>query len=159
MKAVCFSAATGGGHNAAAQGVAQALTSLGVKADCLDCLRFAGERMARAVEGAYVGVVRNYPSLFGKIYRAGAFVSSPRRKSPVYYANALYRAVSYTHLDVYKRQQFVRELRGQVKLAGGRGGDAGRLVGGGVDTGIAEQAFECAHGKIPSFVVNWIHLW
>lgn len=102
MKAVCFSAATGGGHNAAAQGVAQALTSLGVKADCLDCLRFAGERMARAVEGAYVGVVRNYPSLFGKIYRAGAFVSSPRRKSPVYYANALYRDRMAAYLDAEK---------------------------------------------------------
>ena len=47
--------------------------------------------MARAVEGMYVGVVRSHPALFGRIYRAGELVSSPRRKSPVYYANALGR--------------------------------------------------------------------
>ena len=33
----------------------------------------------------------DHPALFGRIYRAGELVSSPRRKSPVYYANALGR--------------------------------------------------------------------
>ena len=99
MKAVCLSAATGGGHNAAAQSVAQALKSLGVQTQSRDCLEFAGKRVARAVEGAYVGVVRHYPSLFGKIYQAGAFVSSPRRKSPIYYANALYKDRVAAYLD------------------------------------------------------------
>lgn len=99
MKAVCLSAATGGGHNAAAQAIAQALGDLGVKTASRDCLELAGKRVARAVEGAYVGVVRHYPSLFGKIYKAGAFVSSPRHKSPIYYANALYKDRLAAYLD------------------------------------------------------------
>lgn len=99
MKAICFSAATGGGHDAAAHALAQAFETLGVQCACVDCLALSGARVARAVEGMYVGVVRNHPALFGRIYRAGERVSSPRRKSPVYYANALGRERMEAFLD------------------------------------------------------------
>ncbi len=38
------------------------------------------------------------PSVFGLLYKAGRAISTPKHKSPVYWANRLYRDKLYEHL-------------------------------------------------------------
>lgn len=89
MKILILSCDTGEGHNAAGRAVKEAAELRGHKADMLDMFLLSGKRTAHAVGGAYVGIVKHTPRLFGFLYKLGMLISSPRRKSPVYYANAL----------------------------------------------------------------------
>ena len=90
MKAVLLTCSTGQGHNAAAAAVSAALTDRGFACETLDALHFLGENAGDAIEGAFVNIAVKTPRAFGFMYQAGEFISSDRRKSPVYYANALY---------------------------------------------------------------------
>ena len=54
-----------------------------------DMMLLKGARTSKAVGGAYVGIVKHFPLLFGLGYRLGGWVSSDKRKSPVYYACSL----------------------------------------------------------------------
>ncbi len=87
MKILILSCSTGGGHNAAARAVQEQLLFQGHQAVLLDPYTLAGPKTADRVGNSYIQVASRTPGLFGLVYRLGAAVSSPRRKSPVYYAN------------------------------------------------------------------------
>ena len=90
MKALILSAHTGGGHDAAAYALRDALLEMGVESRVEDCLAFAGQWLSKLVCGAYVKIVQHVPNLFGKAYHLSGKLSNPRFKSAGYYANASY---------------------------------------------------------------------
>ncbi len=90
MKALILSCNTGQGHNTAGKALLEALTRRGIPAEMHDALAFGGRRASVVVSGGYVKMTQLRPAMFGRLYRAGELISSPRFKSPVYYANALY---------------------------------------------------------------------
>lgn len=90
MKMLILSCNTGQGHNTAGKALLEALTRRGVPAEMHDALAFGGRHASVVVSGSYVKMTQLRPAMFGRLYRAGEFISSPRFKSPVYYANALY---------------------------------------------------------------------
>ncbi|MDD3411673.1 MAG: glycosyl transferase [Eubacteriales bacterium] len=90
MKALILSCNTGQGHNTAGKAVLEALQLRGVPCEMKDALSFGGERTSVRVSGSYIRITQAVPSLFGRLYRAGALISSCRHKSPVYFANTLY---------------------------------------------------------------------
>lgn len=89
MRVLILSCNTGEGHNAAGHAMAEKIQKKGGEAVFLDVMSLAGERTSRMVGGGYVKLAKDFPNVFGLLYRAGLAVSSRKRKSPVYYANAL----------------------------------------------------------------------
>ncbi|MGN0971479.1 MAG: galactosyldiacylglycerol synthase, partial [Aristaeellaceae bacterium] len=61
MRALILSAHTGGGHDAAAYALRDALTRQGVESRVEDCLAFGGQQLSRLVCGTYVNIVRYVP--------------------------------------------------------------------------------------------------
>ena len=90
MKAVLLTCSTGQGHNSAAQAVRQALEARGATCETRDALAFLGNNVSEAITSAFINIAIKTPRAFGFMYAAGEFVSSEKRKSPVYFANALY---------------------------------------------------------------------
>ena len=90
MKAVLLTCSTGQGHNSAALAVRQALEARGATCETRDALAFLGNNVSEAITSAFVNIAIKTPRAFGFLYAAGEFVSSNKRKSPVYFANALY---------------------------------------------------------------------
>ena len=90
MKAVILTCSTGQGHNSAALAVRQALEARGASCETRDALAFLGNNVSEAITSAFVNIAVKTPRAFGFMYAAGEFVRSDRRKSPVYFANALY---------------------------------------------------------------------
>ena len=88
MKVLILSCNTGGGHNAAAQAIAEAIREHGECAEVLDYLSLAGKGVSKLVGDGYVKVVKKAPAMFGVAYKLGMVVSRLMKKSPVYYANA-----------------------------------------------------------------------
>ena len=88
MKVIILSCNTGGGHNAAAQAIAEAIREHGDCAEVLDYLSLAGNGVSKLVGDGYVKVVKKAPAMFGVAYKLGMVVSRLMKKSPVYYANA-----------------------------------------------------------------------
>lgn len=87
MEALILSCSTGGGHNAAAYAVAEALSFRGHNAKVLDPYSLIGEKLANAVGGTYVRMVQISPSLFGVVYKLGNTYRRLPIKSPVYRIN------------------------------------------------------------------------
>lgn len=90
MRALILSAHTGGGHDAAAYALRDALEVLGVESRVEDCLAFGGRWLSKLVCTTYVKMVQHVPTLFGKVYKLGGALSNPHFKSVGYYANASY---------------------------------------------------------------------
>ena len=90
LKAIIFATKMGGGHMAAAHATAHALKLRGCDAKVYDFLTLTGRHTSDIVGDAYIKLVRRSPRAFGKIYRAGQFIGTPRLKSIVYFANTLY---------------------------------------------------------------------
>lgn len=101
MKILILSCDTGEGHNAAGRAVMETAKLMGHHADMLDMFLLSGKKTAHAVGGAYVGVVKHAPLLFGFIYRIGMAISSARHKSPVYYANSLMAKKLAAYLETH----------------------------------------------------------
>lgn len=89
MRVLVLSCNTGEGHNTAGKAVAEAVQAAGHEAVMLDIMLLAGKRTSRTVGGLYVGIVKHIPGFFKFLYKIGGKISSSKRKSPVYYANAL----------------------------------------------------------------------
>lgn len=90
MKILILSCNTGQGHNSAGNAVKEALEARGVLCDMVDALSFTRRRYTSAlVSGTYIKMVSKVPHVFGGIYKVGDMISSPKIKSPVYFANAL----------------------------------------------------------------------
>ncbi len=90
MKILILSCNTGQGHNSAGLAVKEEFDRRGISCEMADALAFARGRASRSISNAYIGIATKAPSLFGGIYRLGDKISSNKRKSPVYYANARY---------------------------------------------------------------------
>jgi processive 1,2-diacylglycerol beta-glucosyltransferase len=93
MRILILSCGTGGGHNDAARGVAQALEARGHEAVLLDhYLAMAGKLVDRAVCDSYIETVRYCPAAFRGLYDVGRGASNLLHaagvRSPVYAANA-----------------------------------------------------------------------
>lgn len=92
MHVLILSCNTGGGHNSAGSAIVESLKSHGHTGERIDFLALAGERVSSLVSGAYVGMVKNVPAMFGVTYGVGRAVSSAERvlglRSPVYIACA-----------------------------------------------------------------------
>ena len=89
MNVLILSCDTGEGHNAAGRAVKACLERRGHRADLVDMMLLKGKRTSKMVGGAYVGLVKHAPKIFGLLYRAGEAIRSAKHKSPVYYANKL----------------------------------------------------------------------
>lgn len=92
MKVLILSCNTGQGHNSAGLAVREELERRGIPCEMRDALSFARGNASRTISGGYVNMTTKAPALFGGLYKAGGLISSARRKSPVYYANARYAA-------------------------------------------------------------------
>jgi processive 1,2-diacylglycerol beta-glucosyltransferase len=90
MKTVILTCSTGQGHNSAALAVREALEERGAVCEVRDALAFLGDNVSDAITGAFVNIAVKTPRAFGFMYAAGEFIRSDKRKSPVYFANALY---------------------------------------------------------------------
>ena len=99
MKILILSCDTGEGHNSAGRAVREAAELKGHTVEMMDMFLLSGKRTSHAVAGAYVGIVKHIPFFFGFIYKAGMLISSFRRKSPVYFANALLGKKLASYID------------------------------------------------------------
>lgn len=92
MHVLVLSCNTGGGHNSAGSAVVEALQARGHTGQRVDFLGLAGQKVSELVSGAYVGMVKKLPAVFGMTYSVGRAVSTAERilnvKSPVYAACA-----------------------------------------------------------------------
>lgn len=88
MKVLILTCNTGEGHNTAAKAVEEYLVEQGHEAVVLKFMELAGRRRDRRVSRSYLLSTKYAPHIFYLFYRAGAALSSPNRKSPVYYSNA-----------------------------------------------------------------------
>lgn len=107
MRALILSAHTGGGHDAAAYALRDALAAQGVESRVEDCLAFGGQWFSKLVCGTYVKMVQHVPNLFGKVYCLGGKLSNPKFKSPGYYANASY---------AFRMESLLREFQPDIIL-------------------------------------------
>lgn len=88
MKYIILSLNTGGGHNTAANAVAQSLRNRGAQVEVYDCLSIISPYRSKLVCGAYLSLVRHWPRLFGWVYKLSFRASSAKHKSVVYAVNA-----------------------------------------------------------------------
>ncbi|MGN0968758.1 MAG: glycosyltransferase [Oscillospiraceae bacterium] len=90
MHVLILSCNTGGGHNSAASAVVESMRAHGHTGERVDFLALAGEKVSELVSGAYVGMVKKVPAVFGVTYGVGRAVSSAEHalgvRSPVYLA-------------------------------------------------------------------------
>lgn len=91
MNTLVLSCSTGQGHNDAAAAVAEEFTARGVSCACDDVMTFAhNDATADIVKDSYDSIVIKHPQAFKRLFRIGERISSPRRRSPVYFANSKY---------------------------------------------------------------------
>ncbi|SHJ64346.1 Monogalactosyldiacylglycerol synthase [Anaerocolumna jejuensis DSM 15929] len=88
MKVLILTCNTGEGHNTAAKAISEYLTEHGHNAVVLGFMKLAGVKHDRKISRAYILSTKYAPHIFHLFYKAGAVISSPNRKSPVYYSNA-----------------------------------------------------------------------
>ncbi len=98
MKVLILSTGTGEGHNSAGKAVQEQFQKRGISCDMEDVLAFASERAASYGKRIYVWSTVKATKVFKGAYRAGKAITSARRKSPVYYANALYAEKLYRYI-------------------------------------------------------------
>ncbi len=90
MRAMILSTHTGGGHDAAALAMKEALEERDVSCEFLDAVAFGGKKFSGAVSQAYIRTVVRHPAAFGTIYHIGEAVRKSPLPSPVYLVNASY---------------------------------------------------------------------
>lgn len=89
LKILILSCDTGEGHNSAGKAIKEAAEHKGHSVTMIDMFLLSGKGTSHAVSGAYIGIVKHIPFFFGLLYKVGMLISSDKRKSPVYFANAL----------------------------------------------------------------------
>lgn len=102
MKALILTVTCGGGHNAAAAAVAEALAARGVESRTMNCVDFASKWIARQLAHGYANVVRYAPAAFGVQYKAWKKMSNPDRRSVSYGLNSTYAKRIQRLLDSYQ---------------------------------------------------------
>lgn len=99
MNVLILTCNTGGGHNAAAYALCNALRSTGHTSEVFDHLSMAHGGLAKMVENDYVDTVTHTPLLFGLIYQIGRAASRVLKRSPVYYTNKKLAPTLAQHLE------------------------------------------------------------
>lgn len=87
MKALVFSCGTGGGHNAAAKAMEEALTLRGHQAKVLDPYELKSARTSDTIGHTYVDMVQKTPAMMGVVYALGNAYRRLPGRSPVYRIN------------------------------------------------------------------------
>lgn len=90
-KVLILSCNTGQGHNSAGLAVKEECERRKIPVKMADALSFARGKSSKTISGAYIQIATKAPSVFGAFYNIAGVISSPKRKSPVYYANARYQ--------------------------------------------------------------------
>ncbi|GHU71400.1 UDP-glucuronosyltransferase [Clostridia bacterium] len=98
MKTLILPTNTGQGHNCASQAVKESLEALGITALVEDVLN-TGKQKSQTVSRLYDAAVHRVPKFFGALYSLAEHISSSKRHSPVYYANALYARSVYQRIQ------------------------------------------------------------
>ncbi len=98
MKVLILSTGTGEGHNSAAKALKEQFEKRGISCVMADALDFASGRAAEYGRRVYVWSTVKAKYVFAGAYRAGRAITSAKRKSPVYYANALYADKLYRYI-------------------------------------------------------------
>lgn len=98
MKVLILSTGTGEGHNSAGKAILEQFRKREIPCDMADVLAFASEKAADYGRKIYVWSTVKATRVFKGAYRAGRAITSSRRKSPVYYANALYAEKLYHYI-------------------------------------------------------------
>lgn len=88
MEALILSCGTGGGHDSAAQAIAEQMKDNGYNVSFMDPFSLAGNNVASVVSNVYIKIVQKAPHLFGGIYLLGNIVRRIPVYSPVYWANS-----------------------------------------------------------------------
>ena len=88
MRVLILSCGTGGGHNAAASAMKEALEARGHSADVLNPYTLKTNKLAKIIDVVYVRLVQISPTLFGCVYKIGAAYRRLPWRSPVYFVNA-----------------------------------------------------------------------
>lgn len=88
MEALILSCSTGGGHNSAAQAVADEMLRRGHQITFMDPYDLAGKNTAKIIGSAYVKLVQKAPKVFGVVYALAEAYRHIPIHSPVYWANA-----------------------------------------------------------------------
>ena len=91
VNVLVLSCSTGQGHNDAAAAIAEEFHARGVSCASDDVMVFAhNAATAGIVKDTYDNIVLNHPQTFKRLFQIGQHISSPRRRSPVYFANSKY---------------------------------------------------------------------
>lgn len=98
MKVLILSTGTGEGHNSAAKAVKEQFDKRGIPCVMADALSFASKKAARCGREIYIWSTVKAGKVFAGAYKAGRAITSAKRKSPVYYANALYAEKLYQYI-------------------------------------------------------------
>ena len=88
MRVLILSCGTGGGHNAAASAMKEALEACGHSADVLNPYTLKTNKLAKIIDIVYVRLVQISPTLFGCVYKIGDAYRRLPWRSPVYFVNA-----------------------------------------------------------------------
>ncbi len=109
MRVLILSCGTGGGHNAAASAMKEALEARGHSADVLNPYTLKTNKLAKIIDVVYVRLVQISPTLFGCVYKIGDAYRRLPWRSPVYFVNAQMVPV----MDKYLKENKFR-LRSEV---------------------------------------------
>lgn len=101
MRVLILSTATGQGHNSAAESVKEYFESHGCEAVLLDVLKLTNKDISSPVSRLYANITVHTPWFFGFLYHLGDFISSAKRRSPVYYFNAKYADSLYKKITEF----------------------------------------------------------
>ena len=104
MRVLILSCGTGGGHNAAASAMKEALEARGHSADVLNPYTLKTNKLAKIIDVVYVRLVQISPTLFGCVYKIGDAYRRLPWRSPVYFVNAQMVPVLDKYLKENKRQ-------------------------------------------------------
>lgn len=96
-----MSCGTGGGHNAAAYAVAEALQSRGHHVTVLDPYSLRGKGLDHAVGNTYIRLVQRCPGAFGLVYGLGSAYRRLPFRSPVYWINGKMARAMAEYLEAH----------------------------------------------------------
>ncbi len=99
MNALILTCGTGGGHNTAAEAVAEELKVRGHQVFVMNPYDLGGKKTAQRVDNLYVKLVQKSPNLFGCLYQLGNIYRNLPIHSPVYYLNGRMRKPLEAFLD------------------------------------------------------------
>lgn len=99
MEALIMSCGTGGGHNTAAQAVADELKRHGHGVTFMDPYNLVGESTAATIGNAYIKMVQKSPKMFGIVYSLGDAYRQLPVHSPVYWANGKMKSRMQSFLE------------------------------------------------------------